>query len=144
MADFIVRPSAKVLKAVYFLCAAAATALAVASVVTEQSAWLYLVAVPLLVWLWALVRHIALRFTRLVIASGRVSYESGVFSKTTRTMELSKLQDIRVDQSLGQRLLNTGDLSLETAGEASRIVIHDVDRPREVADRILAAADRSR
>ena len=144
MADFIVRPSAKVLKAVYFLCAAAATALAAASVVTEQSGWLYLAAVPLLVFLWALLRHLSLRFTRLVIAGGRVRYESGVLSKTTRTMELSKLQDIRVDQSLGQRLLNTGDLSLETAGETSRIVIQDVDRPREVADRILEAADRIR
>jgi hypothetical protein len=29
---------------------------------------------------------------------------------------LAKVQDVRVDQTLGQRLLNIGDLSLESAG----------------------------
>jgi len=47
------------------------------------------------------------------------------------------VQDVRVDQTLGQRMLNVGDLSLETAGEASRIVIRSIDRPQEAAHHIL-------
>jgi len=142
MAEFVVRPSAKLLKAAYFVSALLAACVAIVAAVERQSDWLYLLAVPVLMGLWAGARHITRRFTRLVVEGGRVRYESGVLSKTTRTMELSKLQDVRVDQSLGQRLLNTGDLSLETAGETSRIVIHNVDRPRQTADRILEAADR--
>jgi hypothetical protein len=52
-------------------------------------------------------------------------------------MELSKVQDVRYDQTLGQRMINTGDLSLETAGETSRIVMPSIDRPKEVAEHIL-------
>jgi uncharacterized membrane protein YdbT with pleckstrin-like domain len=52
-------------------------------------------------------------------------------------MELVKVQDVRFDQSFGQRIINTGDLSLETAGETSRIVMPSIDRPKEVAEHIL-------
>jgi hypothetical protein len=35
-------------------------------------------------------------------------------------------------------MLSIGNLSLETAGETSRIVMPSVDQPHEAADRILA------
>jgi hypothetical protein len=34
-------------------------------------------------------------------------------------------------------MIGTGDLSLETAGETSRIVMPSIDRPKEVAEHIL-------
>ena len=52
-------------------------------------------------------------------------------------MELAKVQDVRFDQSFGQRIINTGDLSLETAGESSRIVMRSIDNPKVVAEHIL-------
>ncbi len=144
MPELIVRPSAKLLKATYILSGLLAVAIAVVALAKEQSAWLYLLAVPVLLVVWAGLRHIGRRFTRLTVEGGRVRFESGILSKTARTMELGKLQDVRVDQSLGQRMLDTGDLSLETAGETSRIVIHNVDRPRQVADQILQLAERAK
>jgi len=39
-----------------------------------------------------------------------------------------------------QRMFGIGNLSIETAGEASRLTIRNVDRPQEVADEILAAS----
>jgi uncharacterized membrane protein YdbT with pleckstrin-like domain len=59
-------------------------------------------------------------------------------------MELAKVQDVTVNQTLGQRLLGTGDLSLETAGETSRIVIQSIDRPQEAADHILELSRKHR
>ena len=96
-----------------------------------------MLALPALLALFTLVRHLQRRLIRLTIADGRLRYEAGLLSKTTRTMELAKVQDVRVDQTLGQRLLNVGDLSLETAGETSRIVMRSIDRPQEAADHIL-------
>jgi uncharacterized membrane protein YdbT with pleckstrin-like domain len=61
-------------------------------------------------------------------------------SRSTRTMEIHKVQDVRVDQSLTQRLLGTGNISIETAGETSRLTLVNIDRPQYVADRILEAA----
>jgi len=58
-------------------------------------------------------------------------------AKTTRTIQLSKVQDVRVDQRPGQRMFGVGDISIETAGEASRLTIPDVDHPQTFADEIL-------
>lgn len=143
MPDIIVRPSTKLIRAAYVLELVLAVAILIAGAAEERRGLLYLLIVPAALAAWIAARHITLRFTKLIVAGQRIRFESGIFSKTTRTMDLHKLQDVRVDQSLGQRLLNIGDISLETAGEASRITMPGVDRPREVADRILNAADQA-
>jgi uncharacterized membrane protein YdbT with pleckstrin-like domain len=50
------------------------------------------------------------------------------------------VQDVRVDQRLTQRLWKVGDLSIETAGEASRLTIRNVDDPQTLADDIMTRA----
>jgi hypothetical protein len=52
-------------------------------------------------------------------------------------MELRKVQDVRVDQTVTQRMLNTGDITVETAGESSRITMHSIDDPHHAAEHIL-------
>jgi membrane protein YdbS with pleckstrin-like domain len=92
---------------------------------------------PAALLLLTAIRHMRRRTTSLDVQGDRLRYEAGVFSKTSRIMELAKVQDVRFDQSFGQRIINTGDLSMETAGETSRIVMPSIDRPREVAEHIL-------
>jgi uncharacterized membrane protein YdbT with pleckstrin-like domain len=99
-----------------------------------------LLIVPALLLLWTAGRHLSLRFTTLTIEAGRLRFEQGVLSRSTRTMDLAKVQDVRVDQSLGQRILNLGNLTLETAGEAGILTMANIDRPRKIADAILVAA----
>ena len=70
----------------------------------------------------------------------RLRYETGMTSKSTRTIQLSKVQDVRVDQSMAQRMFNIGNISIETAGEASRLTIENVDDPQALADEILNRA----
>jgi uncharacterized membrane protein YdbT with pleckstrin-like domain len=77
------------------------------------------------------------QLTTVTIVGDRLRYESGLFAKSTRTIQLSKVQDVRVDQRLAQRLFGVGNLSIETAGEASRLTIPDVDNPQALADTIL-------
>jgi uncharacterized membrane protein YdbT with pleckstrin-like domain len=50
------------------------------------------------------------------------------------------VQDVRVDQSLGQRMLGVGDISIETSGETSRLTMENIDRPQTVADELIAAS----
>jgi membrane protein YdbS with pleckstrin-like domain len=133
------RPSIKLIKLVYILSLIAAVAIAVylLSIHNSDGRMWALLLLPAIAILFAAIRHLRRRMTKLTILGDRLRYESGLFSKTTRTMELAKVQDVRVDQTLGQRMLNIGDLSLETAGETSRIVMESIDRPREAADHIL-------
>ena len=55
-------------------------------------------------------------------------------------MEVSKVQDVRVEQTFMDRLLNLGTISIETAGETSRLTMAGMEEPQQVADSILEAA----
>jgi uncharacterized membrane protein YdbT with pleckstrin-like domain len=133
------RASLKIVKLGYIVSLLLAVAIAVylLAIHNQDDRMWALLAIPALLALFTLTRHIQRRLVTLTILEDRLRYEAGLFSKTTRTLELAKVQDVRVDQRIGQRMLNIGDLSLETAGGASRIVIQSIDRPQEAADHIL-------
>jgi uncharacterized membrane protein YdbT with pleckstrin-like domain len=82
------------------------------------------------------------RFTKTTITGDRLRFESGMAAKTTRNIQISKIQDVRVDQRVSQRMFNVGDLSIETAGESSRLTVHNVDDPQALADEILNRAQK--
>ena len=134
-----IRSSVKIIEIGYLVCLLAAIGIAVylLAIHNQDERMWGLLGLPAVAALYLLVRHIRRRLVKLTILDDRLRYEAGFLSKTTRTMELAKVQDVRVDQSVGQRMLNIGNLSLETAGESSRIVMPSVDRPHEAADRIL-------
>jgi putative membrane protein len=144
MEDAVIRPTLKFIKlgyaAVILLIVAAAIGF---SMIPQDSEWRdrpWILAVPALLLLWPIRRHIARQFTKATIAGDKLRYEVGAFSKSTRNISLPKVQDARVDQSVTQRMFGVGNLSIETAGEASRLTIRNVDRPQQVADEILAAS----
>jgi uncharacterized membrane protein YdbT with pleckstrin-like domain len=128
------------------LIKAAAVLVAVVVLGLEVAIWILLggfswamVAPPLLL-LWPAARALERRFTRITVTGERLRYETGFFSKATRTIQLPKVQDVRVDQGLMQRMWNVGNLSIETAGETSRLTIDNVDSPQELADELLNRA----
>ena len=95
---------------------------------------------PAALFLWPFSRGLRRRFIKIIIAGDRLRYETGILSKSTRTIQLSKVQDVQVDQTLLQRLFSIGNLSIETAGETSRLTIGNIDAPQDVADEIMDAA----
>jgi uncharacterized membrane protein YdbT with pleckstrin-like domain len=99
---------------------------------------------PEILLVFLAIRHVGRLSTKLSITGDRLHYEQGLFGKTTRTIELSKVQDVRIDQSLGQRILKVGNLSVETAGGSSRIEIPSIDNPHEAASHILDLAKAQR
>lgn len=136
------RPSLKFVKLGYVGCLLLAVAIGVYLKVSpdhpEHAGWAFLL--PAILVFFTVIRHIQRRLVKLTVLGDRLRYEAGLFSKSTRTIELAKVQDVRVDQTLGQRMINVGDLSLETAGSASRIEIDSIDRPQAAADHILELA----
>ena len=133
----------KLAYALIFVLAAAIAYWAYSASPPEDSRWA-LMAAPGALLLMTLIRHIRRRTTQLSVEGERIRYEAGLFSKTTRIIELAKVQDVRVDQTLSQRMVNVGDLSLETAGGSSRIVMASIDRPKEAAEHILERAKAQR
>jgi membrane protein YdbS with pleckstrin-like domain len=135
------RPSLKFVKLSYVFCLVLAVAIAVYLQVAKPDqyfVWMFLV--PGFFLVMTAIRHIKLRLVKLEILGDHLRYQAGFLSKSTRTVDLSKVQDVRVDQTLGQRMAKIGDLSLETAGQGSRISIQSIDNPQEAADHILGLA----
>jgi uncharacterized membrane protein YdbT with pleckstrin-like domain len=140
MPDFTVRPSMKLIRPVYWAC----FLLALVVLIYNQNSgtpYHWLLAFPLLLLVWAVVRHVKCHFTVLSLTGDKLRYECGWLSKSTRTIQISKAQDIRVDQTLMQRLLGIGNLSIETAGETSRLTVENLDHPQEVADQLVEDSD---
>lgn len=103
--------------------------------------WMPIAATALL--LWPLAKWIPIHFNVTTLSGGRLTSESGTLSKSTRTLVLSSVQDVGVQQSIVQRIMGVGDIWIETAGASSRVVLSNIDDPRKVADLILDAAHSS-
>lgn len=138
-----IRQSLKGVKLAYVLILILAAGIAIYWLRAEKPPdvpiWVPLLA-PAVLLLLTFIRHIRRRTTKLEVEGERIRYEAGLFAKTTRIVELAKVQDVRVDQTVSQRMVNVGDLSLETAGGSSRIVMASIDNPKEAAEHILERA----
>ena len=145
MADTVIRPSMKFIKAGY-VCALLVVCAAVIihyKYIRDQHPQPYLPIASLLVLLWPIKRHLQRQTVKLEIAGDKLRYETGLMTKSMRIIQLPKVQDVRVIQSFWQRMFGVGDISIETAGENSRLVVHNLDRPRELAEMITDASSHS-
>jgi len=143
---FTIRPTSKFVVFTYVATvAAAALAGAVWYSKGARVEYLYLIlAISALSLFFAVKRHIRLQFTSLTYDGQSLKHQDGFLSKSSRMLNLTKIQDVRVDQGIMDRVLGIGTVTFETAGDSSRLVMENVDRPQDVAHRILALAQSTR
>ena len=146
MADIVIRPSLKFVYAglaAVLLIVIAATVIHVQFLADKgQPPWLP--GLTALLFLWPLQRMLRRLTVKITISGEKLRYESGFLSKSTRIIQLPKVQDVRVNQTLVQRIFNVGDVSIETAGESSRLVVQNLDRPNVFAEEIIEASNQGR
>lgn len=71
--------------------------------------------------------------TTLVVTDRRVRARRGVLRSRTRDVDLRRVADVVVERSLGQRVVGSGTLLLDTVGERGSVVVRDVPGVRRVA-----------
>jgi uncharacterized membrane protein YdbT with pleckstrin-like domain len=148
MADIVIRPSMKFIKAGYIcallvICAAVIIHYKYLVDQYPEQKYPYLPIASLFILLWPLKRHLQRQTVKLTIAGDKLRFETGLASKSMRIIQIPKVQDVRVLQSFSQRIFGVGDISIETAGESSRLVVENLDRPRELAEQITDASAHS-
>jgi uncharacterized membrane protein YdbT with pleckstrin-like domain len=142
MEDTVIRPTMKFIKvgyAIVLLVVVGAVILA-ATVLTGSVYQYWVMGLPSLLLIWPIRRHLRRQVTKATIAGDKLRFEVGFLSKSTRNISLPKVQDVRVDQSVRQRMFSVGDVAIETAGEASRLTLRNIDQPQQIAEQILAAS----
>lgn len=143
MSDLVVRPTLKFIQTAYI----AVVAILIAGFIAQhyyEPAWpKWTPLVPAILLLWVFARHLRRMAHKLTIGVEKMTYEEGLLGKSTRTIQLAKVQDVRVDQSVLDRMFGVGRLSVETAGGSSRLTMAPIDRPHQTADEITNRSEKA-
>ena len=70
--------------------------------------------------------------TNIVLTTDRLILRAGVLSKSGREIPLERINDISFHQHLFERLLGTGDLTVESAGERGQETLRRVPDPERL------------
>ncbi|MGI9167662.1 MAG: PH domain-containing protein [Pyrinomonadaceae bacterium] len=82
--------------------------------------------------------HIRRNMVRYTLTDSKIEIDTGLIARTTRSIPLSKIQDVTVLASIPQRILGFGDLIVDNASEeGATTVLHNISKPRHYADLLL-------
>ena len=115
---------------------AIAAVVAVISLLDELAMWIAL-GVVIVVWLVvAIPRYLDWWFTRYVVTNERLIVRSGVLARKGKEIPLEVINDVAFSQSILERMVHSGDLLIESAGEQGQSRFTDVPRPEDVQAQI--------
>ena len=121
----------------------AAAAIGTAVWLDEPIATYVALGVLALAAVWLLVRIVVWRATHFVVTTDRLIHRSGVLAKQGLEIPLERVNNIAFSQSVVERVLRSGDLVIESAGEMGRQTFSDVLRPDRVQNEIYKAMERA-
>ncbi len=87
-------------------------------------------AVVVIVW-WGLRPFIHWWFTHYVLTSERLIRRSGFIARRGVEIPLENINDVRFSQNILERMLRSGDLLIESAGEQGQSRFVDIPEPEE-------------
>ena len=89
------------------------------------------------------VRHLLSWLTsHFVVTTTRVIHRQGLIAKQSIEIPLDKINDIRFDQGIFDRMVGAGDLTIRSASEDGPTTFEDVRHPEEVQKTIYGASER--
>jgi uncharacterized membrane protein YdbT with pleckstrin-like domain len=131
-------PTLKFIKLGYIAAALGAILLVALLALTPIPMWISVV-FGLLLFLIPAYFHLHQRMVSYSLTDQCIEVDSGLVSRTTRNVPLTRIQDVTVSASMMQRLLNFGDVVIDNASEdGGKVIIKNIDSPREYADSLLS------
>lgn len=125
------------------LAVAAIVGIALTFVFAEGAvAWIIVVGI-VAVWLLASVRTLADWWTtEYVLTTERVVFRAGVFSRRGTEIPLEVINNVAFTQSLFERMVRSGDLLIESAGESGQSRFTDIPDPEGLQSQIYQTRER--
>jgi len=102
------------------------------------TAFLIILGVTVIVFSNPIYNHILRRREVYTLTNHKLGMRYGMIAKIVRNIPLRNIQDVTVTASVWQRFLNLGNLEIDSASEAGKIVLDDIHHPERYADQILA------
>ncbi len=89
------------------------------------------------------IRHLVSWLTsHFVVTTTRVIHRQGLIAKRSIEIPLDKINDIRFDQGVFDRMVGAGDLTIRSASEDGPTTFEDVRHPEDVQKTIYGASER--
>jgi membrane protein YdbS with pleckstrin-like domain len=85
---------------------------------------------------WLLTRYAKWATTNFVLTNDRIIHRTGVVAKHGREIPLDHINDISYNQSIFERIIGAGDLTIESAGERGQEVFPDLPKPGLIQNEI--------
>jgi len=115
---------------VFVVLAIAATG--ASTVLAAEVVSLVLLAVLALAVVFLLVRYVRWTTTNFVVTNERLIHREGVIAKNGIEIPLDRVQTIRFNQSIFERMIGAGDLLIESAGQTGQNKFTDIRKPSVV------------
>lgn len=121
------------------------TALGLVFIALPIVLWLYEKSPPVWVWfvLWIMglclmsVPLLITKMTRYRIGNYRIDYERGLLSRTIDTLELWHVEDVRLHQSLLDRILNVGTITVVSHDDTTpQLLLRSLPNPRPLFEQL--------
>jgi len=118
---------------------------------TDGTTQLVLIAIIVIAWI-GLISWLSVgpwlrnRMTHYVFTDRRILIREGILHHTGRDIALQRITDVGFSQTLWDRIVNAGTLTIESAGESGRQTLEDVPHSEQQQQLInrLVEADQSR
>lgn len=82
----------------------------------------------LVLMIWLMMPVLRWRTTVYELTNRRLRMRDGIISRHGRDIPLARINDVSFSKGLLDRLLGSGRLTVESAGEHGQIVLHDIPR----------------
>jgi uncharacterized membrane protein YdbT with pleckstrin-like domain len=100
--------------------------------------FLVILGVAILVFSNPIYKHILRKREVYTLTNHKLEMRYGIIAKIVRNIPLRNIQDVTVTASVWQRLLKLGDIEIDSASEAGKIILDDIHYPDRYANMILA------
>lgn len=79
--------------------------------------------------------------THFVLTSDRLIHREGIVSRSGIEIPLDRINTVFSSQSLFERMIGAGDLTIESAGAEGRQEFHDIRKPTQVQNEVYVAKE---
>lgn len=93
---------------------------------------------------WLVVALVKWRTTYFVVTSHRLIYRQGVVARNGVEIPLERVNNVNFHQSIWERMLQVGDLLIESGGQEGQQVFSDISHPEEVQNIIHSTIQRDK
>ena len=98
----------------------------------------FTVLIGLMLFLIPAYYHLRQKLIRYSLDEGTLEIATGFISRTTRTIPITRIQDVTVSATPWQRLFGCGDLVVDNASEqGGKVVLKNINSPKKYADILL-------